>query len=207
MILGFAHLAINVADLGHAEPEWLTKGYSLTSLHNQVDNHPSKRVFARCYQPKHDLLLMRGPGLWPIELTYHGLTEGENKQLIWSSEAIDIRVRESVAFRRVLIDGLGFQHAEAGNLHLENRLPGWSCRIRLEEGDSEPVQLDSAGPTCLAFYCNRVEEDAHRLIELGAIDYTGIFELTLDKRKMSIAMMRLPGGPLLELISLRTQTP
>lgn len=204
MILGFAHLTINVTDLGQAESEWLTKGYSRNFLFNKVANHISKRVFAHSYLPMHDLLLMKGRGLWPIELTCHGPTDGENMQLIWSTEAIVIRVREPTTFRRVLLDGLGFQLSENRNLYLDSRLPGWTCRIRLEQADSEPVRLDAVGPTCLAFYCNRVEEDAYQLTKLGATDYSGTFELTLGKSKMRIAMMRLPGGPILELISIRT---
>ncbi len=207
MILGFAHLTINVEDLGQAEFEWLKKGYSRNFLHNQVANHPSKRVFTHSYLPFHGLLLLKGRGLWPLELTCHGPTEGENRQLIWSKEAIVVRVREPATFQRVLIDGLGFELVENGSLHLDSRLPGWSCRIRLKKDQNEPVRLDAPGPTCLAFYSNRVEEDACRLTELGAFDYTGIFELTLGQRNLSIAMMRLPGGPLLELIAIRTNFP
>jgi hypothetical protein len=207
LILGFAHLTINVNDLGQAELEWLEKGYLRTTLHKQVDNHPSKKIFANFYHPVHDILLMKGPGLWPIELTCHGPTDGENTNLLWSTETIKIRVREPAVLRRVLLNGLGFQLAKDGTLQFESRLPGWSCRIMLEEADSGPVRLDSTGPTCLAFYCNNLEEDAHCLIELGATDCTGIFDLTLGNRNMRIAMMRLPGGPLLELISIRTDIP
>ncbi|MDP2431766.1 MAG: hypothetical protein Q8O33_07020 [Pseudomonadota bacterium] len=207
MILGFAHLAINCGDLAQAEAEWRALGYARGALHQGVPNHPAKRAFSSHYQPEHDLLLLNGPGLWPLELTCHGPTQGENRQLAWTREAITLTLADPEPMRRLLIDGLGFRASDNGVLALDCRLPTWSCRLHPRTGESEPVRLDAAGPTCLAFYCNRVEEDAQRLLGLGASDYSGVFDLTLGERAMSIAMLRAPGGPLLELISPRTQTP
>lgn len=207
MILGFAHLAINYGDLATAEAEWLARGYARAALHRGVPNHPAKRAFTGHYQAQHDLLLMQGSGLWPLELTCHGPTQSENRQLAWAPDAIRVTLSDPAPLRGVLREGLGFQEAPAGELHLDSRLPAWSCRLRLQAGASEPVRLDAAGPTCLAFYSNRIEEDASRLIALGASDYSGVFDLTLGERAMSIALLRGPGGPLLELINPRTRTP
>lgn len=207
MILGFAHLTINRGDLAAAEGEWLALGYARDAFYRGVANHPAKRVFADRYQPQHDLLLLRGSGLWPLELTCHGATEGENRQLAWAPDAIRLTLSDPEPLRRLLLEGLGFAAAEANELRLDSRLPAWSCRLRLQVGASEPVRLDAAGPTCLAFYSNRIEEDAARLIALGASDCSGVFDLTLGERDMRIALLRGPGGPLLELINLRTRTP
>ncbi|MDO9227511.1 MAG: hypothetical protein Q8M09_17285 [Pseudomonadota bacterium] len=206
MILGFAHLAINVDDLSAAESEWRALGYARGALHRDVPNHPAKRAFTRHYQPLHDLLLLHAAGLWPLEITRHGPTLGENRQLAWAPDSLHAVLPEPAPLRTLLLEGLGFQGA-GNDLRLDSRLPGWSCRLHLEAGDTEPVRLDAAGPTCLAFYCNRIEEDAQRLLGLGASDYSGVFDLTLGERAMSIAMLRAPGGPLLELVSPRTRTP
>jgi len=203
LILGFAHLAINVGDLAEAESEWRALGYTRGALHRNVPNHPAKRAFTRHYQPLHDLLLLKAAGLWPLEITHHGPTQGENRQLAWAPDSIHVALAEPAPLRTLLLQGLGFR-GEGSDLRLDSRLPGWSCRLRLEAGNTEPVRLDAAGPTCLAFYCNRIEEDAQRLIGLGASDYSGVFGLALGERGMSIALLRAPGGPLLELISPRT---
>lgn len=206
MILGFAHLAVNVADLMVAEAAWRVEGYARNALYLDVPNHPSKQRFLTCYQPLHDLMLLTGPGLWPLELTRHGATRSDNTQMAWSREAIRVTVPHPAPLRRLLVEGLGFRAAGDGTLVLDSRLPGWTCRLRLQAGASMPVSLDAAGPTCLAFYCNRAAEDAQRLIDLGATDPTGSFDLTLGARAMTIAMLRAPGGLLLELINPRKET-
>ena len=203
MILGFAHLAVNVADLAEAESAWRLEGYSRTALYSNVTNHPSKQRYLTSYQPLHDLMLLAGPGLWPLELTHHGATHTDNNQLSWGREAIRVTISDPAPLRRLLVEGLGFREAANDTLLLDGRLPGWTCRLRLQADASIPVSLDAAGPTCLAFYCNRVTEDAQRLIDLGATDPTGNFDITLGERAMTIAMLRAPGGPLIELINLR----
>jgi hypothetical protein len=207
MILGFAHLAVNTADLERAETAWQGLGYRRTALHRGVPNHLAKRAFARRYRPEHDLLLLQADGLWPLELTCHGPTEGDNRQLAWAADAIRVCVPDPAPLRRLLEEGLGFQATDEGVLDLHSRLPGWSCRLRIEVADEPPARLDADGPTCLAFYTNRIEDDSRHLLDLGASDYSGTFELTLGERAMSIALLRAPGGPLLELISPRTRTP
>jgi hypothetical protein len=207
VILGFAHLAINTDDLVRFEPAWLALGYQRAAFHRTVPNNAAKRLFTDHYQPEHDLMLLQGTGLWPLELTCHGPVRGENRQLAWGPDAIRVEVNEPDRLRKLLVEGVGFREAAHAELSLDSRLPGWSCRLCLGPGDAPPVRLDAAGPTCLAFYSNRIEEDAHRLLDLGASDYSGIFPLTLAERAMNIALLRAPGGPLLELISPRTRTP
>jgi hypothetical protein len=206
VILGFAHLAVNVDNLTEAEAVWRVEGYARTALHLDVPNHPSKQKFLASYRPLHDLMLLAGPGLWPLELTRHGATYSDNTQLVWEREAIRVTVPDPAPLRRLFVEGLGFRVAGDDTLVLDSRLPGWSCRLRLQSGACIPVSLEAAGPTCLAFYCNRSAVDAQRLIDLGATDLAGGFDLTLGERAMTIAMLRAPGGPLLELINSRNKT-
>ena len=205
MILGFAHLAVNEDNLIEAEAKWQAKGYVRQALYLDVPNHPSKEKFLTRYQARHDLMLLTGQGLWPLELTRHGATRSGNTQLAWRHEFIEVRVPDPAPLRRVLVEGLGFRNTAGDVLFLDGRLPGWSCRLHLYKDASLPVSLDGVGPTCLAFYCNHVSEDAQRLIDVGATDSTGKFDLTLGQRTMTITMMRAPGGLLLELISPRKE--
>jgi hypothetical protein len=202
MILGFAHLAVNVDDLEAAETVWKAEGYARTAMHLDAPNHPSKHRFLTNYHPLHDLMLLSGSGLWPLELTRHGQTYTANTQLEWNSDAIRVTVPDPAPLHRLLVNGLGFCE-DNGDLVLNSRLLAWSCRLRLEAGISSPVSLEAAGPSCLAFYSNRISEDAQILIGLGATDYTNEFELALGGRDMTIAMLRAPGGPLIELINPR----
>ena len=208
MILGFAHLAINVADTDQAMAEWSALGYHLVAAHYNAPNHPSKSQFLNRYQAEHDLLLLKGENLWPLELTHHGDIQSVNQQIAWSASHITLTVTESAldALRRLLVEGLGFEEQDGDELQLHSRLPGWSCRLKLNSGATAPVQLDATGPTCLAFYCNRIKEESLRLQTLGAESATDIFEMTLDGRAMQIILMRAPSGPLIELINPRSRT-
>lgn len=205
MILGFAHLAVNVADITQAEAQWRKEGYSCIADHRDVPNHSTKKMFCSCYQPLHSLALLSGPGLWPLELTYHGPTRSINKQIAWNRDAIQITVPDPMPLSRLLVDGLGFHEYDQNSFLLESRFPSWSCRLRLEKGDTQQISLDDAGFTCLAFYSSHCDEDAQRLLQLAATDYTGCYNLSLGKRNMMIAMLRAPGGPLLELITPRRE--
>jgi hypothetical protein len=205
MILGFAHLAINAADIDQAAVAWGFYGYTTVAVHRGEPNHPSKQPFCVRYQGHHDLMLLKGPDIWPLEVTCHGPLTGSNKQIAWAEDAIRISVTDPEALQCFFVDALGFRHMDNNTIQLDSRLPGWSCRLKIERGVSKPVLLDAEGATCLAFYCNRIEEDALALIQQGANEYTGIFDVTLDQKRMSIAMMRLPGGPLLELINPRSR--
>jgi len=205
MIFGFAHLAVNVANLIEAEDIWRREGYTRTALHLDVPNHQSKQRFLTNYRTKHDLMLLAGSDLWPLELTHHGPTHSDNTQLTWAREVIKVTVPDPAPLYRFFTEGFGFRVA-GDDLVLNSRLPAWSCRLRLIAGASSPVSLESAGPSCLAFYCNHIVEDVSRLVEMGATDNTINFDLTLGARAMTIAMLRAPGGPLLELINIRNKT-
>lgn len=203
MILGFAHLAVNVPNLLEAEVAWRAEGYTRNAIYLTVPNHPSKQRFLSTYELSHDLMLMSGPDLWPLELTCHGVTRSINTQLKWGRESICITVPAPASLQRLLVEGLGFRVTEDGILSLDGRFPGWSCLLRLQTGYNMPISLDSIGPTCLAFYCNRTKDDVQRLIDLGATDPTDPFDIVLGPRSMKIVMLRAPGGLLLELIDPR----
>jgi hypothetical protein len=204
MILGFAHLAVNVSDLGQAETTWFMHGYKRNALHLNVPNHLLKQRFFTDYRPYHDLMLLTGSGLWPLELTLHGPLYSNNTQITWGHDAITIKVVDPAVLSQFFIKGLGF-HEEDNYLVLNGLLPGWSCRLQLMAGIENPVSLESAGPTCLAFYCTGSFEDTQQLIDIGATDNTGTFDLTLGEKDMTISMVRAPGGPLLELINIKNK--
>ena len=148
---------------------------------------------------------MSGNGLWPLELTCHGQTTGENNSLVWAADALTLYCQDPVVTRNFFIDGLGFVNEGSDVLSLCSRLPGWSCRLKILRSNASPVTLDASGPTCLAFYSNRPGSDAKVLLDLGASDYTGTFDIRVGTRDLNIAVLRAPCGILLELINPRTR--
>lgn len=202
MILGFAHLMVNTDDIAAAEADWSARGYQRTAYHIKAPNHPSKAAYTGRYNPEHDLMLLAGEGLWPLELTCHGPVTGENRQISWAAEQLTIACPQAYRLCEMLEKGLGFRPQPDGSLSLEARLPSWQCRIAMMEDPAAPPRLDAAGATGLAFYVRRIAEEAEALEALGATEMSGIFDLSLGERKMKIVLMRAPGGPLIELIEL-----
>jgi len=205
VILGFAHLSVNVDDLDLAETEWLGRGYVRQAVFRKIPNPPGKQLYRDPHPAVHDLMLLGGEGLWPIELTCHGVTAGKNSVLHWTREVIEIYCADPVAAAKFLVAGLGFRQMENGWLVSESLVKGWSCRLEIKKADVPPASLNASGATCLAFYCTRPNIDAEVLMKLGASDYTGVFDLKVGDRDMSIAMLRTPFGILLELINPRTR--
>lgn len=202
MILGFAHLMVNTDDITKEETLWNQRGYQRIAHHMDALNHSSKAAYTQTYTPLHDLMLLTGDGLWPLELTFHGPICCENRQINWQKSHLKITSPKVDAMRAFFVSGLGFKHNDQGDLRLESRLPGWGCEVLLEQGDVEPTRIDGSGATGLAFYVRRIAEEMENMRALGATDISGVFELTLGERAMKIVLMRAPGGPLIELIEL-----
>jgi hypothetical protein len=202
MILGFAHIAINVSDPIAAEKLWKKKGYTRQAFFDNVPNHISKKIFTLNYNKEHDILLLSGNGLWPIEITTHGINDFKNNQLFWNQNLISVKVPNANELVEFLVNGLGF-HSQNNILTLNSRFSNWECKIKVESDNSESVMLDGIGPTCLAFYCNNLSVDVQHLINLGALDTTECFEISLGSKTMMIAMLRAPGGILIELINFK----
>ena len=203
MILGFAHLTINVGDVKTAEGDWISKGYERKALFCDVPNHHSKSTFTHSHQSLHDIMLLDGKGLVPLELTCHGEVTGINQILEWTLEHISLSVPHVAAISGLLESALGFKREHDGLLALTSRFPNWGCKLLLKKGVDEMVRLDAAGGTTLAFYSNRIEEDTKKIQNAGAVDQSGVFELDLGERNLLISLMRIPHGPLLELIQPR----
>ncbi|KZL01861.1 MULTISPECIES: hypothetical protein [unclassified Pseudovibrio] len=205
MIMGFAHLMVNTGELLKSELEWGKQGYKRTALLQDVYNHPSKKAFSANYTDRHDLMLLGGTGLWPLELTYHGVVQGSNRQVTWHQDRIQIEMDDTTILKRLLVKGLGFKANRDNEFQLSPMLPDWACRICTLNKFTEPTRLDAAGASGLAFYSRRIEADSEKLKSLGAIEVSEIFELVLNDKKLDIALMRVPDGPLIELI--RPQQP
>ena len=62
------------------------------------------------------------------------------------------------------------------------------------------VMLDYEGCTCLAFHSTNPEDDSKKLIELGASECTGVFNVSLGDKRLLISMLRSPNGNIIELV-------
>ena len=60
--------------------------------------------------------------------------------------------------------------------------------------------LDDTGFNCLSILSTDLEKDSARLHQMGVIDSSGIFELSIGGKKLKIEIIRAPDNELIELI-------
>jgi catechol 2,3-dioxygenase-like lactoylglutathione lyase family enzyme len=110
--------------------------------------------------------------------------------------------------RRFWCEGLGFkwqrETAEMTTLHLAAPVSAW--RISLSLVQSPPVLtrpgLDAKGMACLAFVSSNISEDVSRLIDTGADFVTDQFSVSVNSRKMRVAIAADPDGAFIELLQI-----
>ena len=203
MILGFAHLGINSENLQITREYYLQAGYQEESKFLGLENSPEKKPFLNHYTSKHDISILKVKDGLPIEITEHGKVFGKNSQLEISDNYryITLRMADLSIAEQLLTHALGF-NKENGSYYLKSLIPTWSCQILLEECNTEITMLDHEGPSCLAFYVRNIDDALNLLVLNGAINYSASFTLHTD-RKLNIGMLRIPGGPVIELIEIK----
>lgn len=73
---------------------------------------------------------------------------------------------------------------------------------RLDDDRQNSHRLDAQGFTCAAFMCNRLDNDASRLEEVGARSLGESFSLQVNRRNLMVRLLCGPAGEPIELFSL-----
>lgn len=200
MILGFAHLGINTSNIEETQRSFIDSDYIEENSFIGLKNHINKKPFLKKYNNRHDIKILKNNNRLTVEITNHGEIHGLNNQLELSNDktSIILSVPDLKLPKKILTEGLGFKE-EKNRYFLESLIPSWSCNIVLMQKDSQETMLDNEGPSCLAFYVRNIQETLNTLVLCGAINYSAVFCLTTNM-SLKIAMLRVPGGPVLELI-------
>ncbi len=86
-------------------------------------------------------------------------------------------------------------------LKLNSPVANWRCELLLVASESaSPAGLDACGGTCLAMYSTALEQDLHHAQKQGATWLSEPFELSVNQRRLRIALLRTPGQAICELI-------
>jgi len=207
MILGFAHLTLGAAQVDKAVGRLLERGFSLKSSHRGIPSAAAKWPLMARRAKSHDLVLMSG-GV-AVEIVSHdtgSVTTGAVLDFSAESGQVILRVEHVARERDFLLASLSCV-ANEGIIEVRGAFPSWNVRLELVADSAVPAlpPLDIEGFSCLAFYSNNIREDIARLLALGARDATDEFEINLNGRALSIAMLRSPGGAILELIKAKRQ--
>lgn len=92
----------------------------------------------------------------------------------------------------------------SATLQRKSLIDEWSLSVvvRFDRERRLPAMLDEPGWTCAAMISSDLEGDLSRLMEYGAAGATPPFEFTAGGRRLRIALLRGPGGEIVELIEL-----
>jgi hypothetical protein len=204
MILGFAHVGCNVADVLVAEKQWVAAGYTRKWHYPDVINHPLKAPFGAGKCKTHSILLLEHPERLAVELTCHGKPNSISNRFEMGEgkRSIDLLTSNVETESNFFSDGLGFEPCSLLNLEFTSVVPAWSCQLNLIEGEyAEPTQLLGDGFGCIAFYTNDLKEDARRMVSAGGSSPSGSFEVLVGERYLTVSLLRSPTGIIIELIN------
>jgi hypothetical protein len=202
VILGFSHVTFGTGQFDRATEFFQKKGFVLKDAYRSVLSPPAKWPLMARRPRRHDLALLMGS--LTVEIVSHetGSVDGPTvidvdplSGLITLNSG-DV-ARECEFFVRSLPCA-----KENGRIEICGAFPKWSAQLRLVENRSATYcqPLDIEGYSCLAFYSNNICEDVQRLVSLGAGSATEEFAVNLNGRRVSVAMMRSPGGAIIELL-------
>ena len=147
-----------------------------------------------------------------VELTAHGSVLEEASCYTFEGEAqeggiaeVICRSSDAAASRIFWTEGLGFSETD-GKTFFKAVFPHWSLKISFrEDREWKPGFLDSAGFPCLAFLTRNIEEDLLRLGKAGAACSTRPFRMQVNHKSLKAAIVRGPGGEIVELLDINTE--
>jgi len=207
MILGIDHVSLDCTDITQEKEKLIEQGFSCAFMNYDVPNHPCKKGFLHHYEPTHDIaVFVPGTENIAIEAIRHSSPAKASSKGAYTYETdhIGLRVQNCEETRQFLEKGLRFKlDQKSGFLKFTSPVPRWSCALDLQEdpnADHSQTMLDSQGFACLAFVSNAIEQDSEALLQLGAFDFSGLFEAEVNEKPLTVCLMRMPGGALIELI-------
>jgi len=202
MILGFAHLTRSTGRMDEVVAQAQRNGFNLKNLVRSVPSAPAKWPLMTHRATMHDLALLQG--CCALEIIGHdtGSVQGPAALTLDAENGlIMLRVRDAGSETAFMSQAFPCA-ATAGQIEIRGAFPAWSACLRIVPDASAPIlpPLDVDGFSCLAFYSNSLTEDTRRLLDLGAHDATEQFGITVNRRDLTIVMLRSPGGIILELV-------
>jgi hypothetical protein len=207
MILGIDHLALNTIDPDSIHLELDHKGYKCVFTENDILNHPEKKPFLHEFRSKHDIALYKhGKDRLAVEVTRHGDKYFNNSEIFLADNVLTVKVPEDKINKEIQfwIEYLKFKEIDAQTYKFTSVFPQWSCELKFEVAGvvKNESKLDDNGYTCLAFITNNINNDLKNIKGYGIGHMTTVFNLTVNKQDLSIALFRTPAGLICEFIQI-----
>lgn len=87
---------------------------------------------------------------------------------------------------------------------IKGMLPQWTVSCIILESSERPRKsmLDHPGFNCVGLLTSDIEKEIKCALSAGAKDSTGVFELTVNRQDLQLAMLRSPSGEIIEYIQI-----
>lgn len=215
MILGVEHIALSCVNIETGVAGLSARGFAPAFVERDIPNAPEKRPLLHAYAARHDIASCRARTGIAIELTNHGpvnapappsyeVTFGDDGIAAVALTSGDVR-----ATKRFWRDGLRFTVA-AGDaadraqaiLAIRPPVAAWAFELRVAPGPERALpMLDDEGFPCVALITNRLDADLAQAISAGGHSAAGPFIAHVNGNELHVALLRGPGGELVELIA------
>ncbi|MBF0342235.1 MAG: hypothetical protein HQL95_14915 [Magnetococcales bacterium] len=206
MILGFSHLALTACDWTSQSQSLEAAGYTRVFFSRHLPNPPEKIPLLSRHHPTHDLALYHHPTGLAIELIDHGphASPQTGPYQVDPQEPGCLRLHCADPAREIPFwtRGLGFRlNPEGTEGVLQRPVAAWCARLRwIHDPAITPAPLDAGGHACAAFVVADLKRELLRMITLGAWEITPPFCLSPNGQPLLIALLRAPGGAIVELL-------
>jgi len=215
VILGVEHIALSCADIETGVAGLAARGFAPAFVERDIPNAPEKRSLLHTYTARHDIASCRAQAGIAIELTNHGpvyapappsyeVTFGGGGIVAVAVISGDVR-----ASKRFWRDGLRFtvaagnaDDAEQALLAIRPPVAAWAFELRVAPGPQRALpMLDDEGFPCVALITNRLDADLAQALSAGGHSPAGPFVAHVNGNELHVALLRGPGGELVELIA------
>ncbi len=205
MILGFSHFNVTLATDENNKDTFLEDGWKLKKSFKDIRSSSKKFMLMQNKNLSHSLFFLKGhPKIELIE--YNNCSRKSNNFISLryenTPEIYCKDVKKEMAF---FCNGLGFKKIDDKIISLISPIHDWRIKLKLiakPEIYGKPY-LDTRGPNSMAFYSNSLINDKNKLENIGAHSFTETFDIKIDRRELSIIMMRTPNNLILELIKVK----
>lgn len=212
MILGASHLTLASQDAPQAARALEDRGFTLDFTDPRVVNSPEKQPLLSASGRAAKTIGIRyfkgraGPAVELLSYPTAGpdhpsrfIPEFVDGSLVGVTCPVD-DLRKAEGFWREA----GLKPAGGGMLELTAPLPQWRLRLTLRKEEAGVVPgLDSLGYHCLSLLSSDIDADLKRLSASTLGEASVPFDVVVNQKTLRAAMVRGPGGGLVELIEVR----
>jgi hypothetical protein len=205
MFLQIDHVAFAVSDCQKNFLNFQKIGYQLNFFEKNLNNLSIKKSFLHNYQLKHDLMLLKKPGSFSIELLDHGNLYEEtflyHSNFLEPFNHIQITVNSMSASLKFW-QTLGFQRQSDQSLLFFSFLDRTNYKISLVENSQvQELYLDNKGLNCIAFISNNIKDDWN-LLKPVSKNITKVENLIVNDKNLEIFFCQGPSNELVEIIGI-----